>query len=339
MLRHGFVMTSFKCLRPVSPPRSPELAVPCGQCMACRIQSRRVWTHRLILEAALHPYSSFLTLTYSDEHLPSEFSCPDTGQVYAPYSVNPAHHVQFMDALRTRYRRLTGNKIRFYGVGEYGDRSQRPHYHYALFGFPSCQRPRLADYRRSKFEPCVCSNCKLVSEVWGKGHIFLGSLTPDSAGYVCGYVTKKLTSDTSTFQQDILKGRHPEFFRSSRRPGIAFHAAQHIADAFSMYDYDEDNLPKVVTSPDGKQRPLGRYLNSKIELAMYGDPTDEARSRSRRLYEESLSDLCASSPIDGSLSRKASDMGASPSLVIQFLNQQRALNLEARSKMSKEKVL
>lgn len=74
-----------------------------------------------MLEAGLYADNSFLTLTYADD----------------PYTLEPHHHRQFMDALRKRIAPL---RVRFYMVGEYGEKHGRPHFHYALFGYPSCRR-------------------------------------------------------------------------------------------------------------------------------------------------------------------------------------------------------
>ena len=38
----------------------------CGQCLPCRINAARVWTHRLLLEGAVNEESCFVTLTYED---------------------------------------------------------------------------------------------------------------------------------------------------------------------------------------------------------------------------------------------------------------------------------
>ena len=53
--------------------------VPCGQCLACRINRRREWLARLHLEALDHDVVLFATLTYSDEFLPrsEETGVPD----------------------------------------------------------------------------------------------------------------------------------------------------------------------------------------------------------------------------------------------------------------------
>ncbi len=56
-----------------------ELAVgaipfPCGQCLPCRINKRRVGTYWLMLELFCHDLSCFVTLTYDDEHISENHS-------------------------------------------------------------------------------------------------------------------------------------------------------------------------------------------------------------------------------------------------------------------------
>jgi len=46
------------------------LPVGCGQCIPCRVNRRRVWAHRIVLEAKEHPQNAFVTLTYNEENLP-----------------------------------------------------------------------------------------------------------------------------------------------------------------------------------------------------------------------------------------------------------------------------
>ena len=40
--------------------------LPCGKCLACRLERARQWAVRGFHEAQMHPHSSFITLTYAD---------------------------------------------------------------------------------------------------------------------------------------------------------------------------------------------------------------------------------------------------------------------------------
>lgn len=211
---------------------------PCGQCLPCRVNRRRMWAHRIMLEATQHSSSVFVTLTYDDEHLPEDGS------------LRPRDLQLWLKRLR---KFMAPTKIRFYAVGEYGDETGRPHYHAVLFGFPSCSSFGTV-YNRSG----CCDSCRVVRDTWGKGRIHVGVLEKDSAGYVCGYVVKKMTK-----ADDVrLNGRHPEFARQSRMPGIGRDAMFEVADRLMKYELNVNDIFTLRHGP--KQMPLGRYLRMKL---------------------------------------------------------------------------
>lgn len=164
------------CSRPF---RQGVVEFGCGQCMPCRLNRRRLWTSRLMLEAQKHEHSLFVTLTYAPDKIPEDGS------------VVPKHLQDFLKRLR---QRVSPVRVRFYGVGEYGDRTFRPHYHVALFGV---------------------RHAKDVVASWGMGRVHVGSLTVDSAGYIVSYICKRMTRK----EDARLKGRHPEFCAYEFAPG------------------------------------------------------------------------------------------------------------------------
>lgn len=226
-------------------------AYPCGQCMPCRVNRRRIWTHRIMLEAMEFTGNCFVTLTYSDDELKN---CIGAAPHLLP-SLMPKH---LQDWLK-RYRKVMyPQKIRFYAVGEYGDETGRPHYHLALFGANPCIFGRS---RYSKVRSDCCVVCDTIRDTWGRGHIFVGELEAASAGYIAGYVIKKMTSPDDR----RLLGRHPEFARMSRRPGIGAWAMDEVAHGLLNYSLDE----RLVDVPDSlrhgaKLLPLGRFLKRKL---------------------------------------------------------------------------
>lgn len=331
-----------KCKRPVVFNKKIRNAPsPCGQCQHCRTNQRRVWTHRIILEAMQHPQNTFLTLTYDDDHLPrEEFYHKKTGEVFAPLSVNPYSHKKFIDNLRWHYRDLTGKEFRYYMVGEYGEKSQRPHYHYALFGFPQCTIGAQIIQRR--FFACRCSSCSLISRVWGQGNIYQGSLTSDSAAYIAGYINKKLTNGSDYRQPEYqgytnkerLAGRHPEFSRMSNRPGIANLAVDNIVKSLSSFNSEDYSLPQVLIHGT-KSLPLGRYLSDKIheKLGITFEPGEKVRK-----YEASLRSLLLSEAKNHIDVARASY--SSVEIALEFLNIQHSINLEKKRQLyTKEKAL
>lgn len=286
------------------------LAFGCGQCNPCRINRRRLWTHRIMLESLKHGDSSFVTLTY--ETLPSDGS------------LVPKDLQNFMKYLRMR---VSPKKLRFYGVGEYGNDTFRPHYHVMLFGYPTCV------YGRSMYrfgQKNCCTFCDLVRDVWGKGHVELGTLTKDSAQYIAGYVTKKLT-----FKDDPrLMGRHPEFARMSLKPGIGALAVKEIADVLTT-DAGVNSIMETGDVPPALRHgsrllPLGRYLRKKLrETLGFG----ETGASKESLHEIGLQ-MCKLFE-----DNEADPKGTKGTLkkIIVEKNKQKRLNQESRTKIYSNK--
>ena len=46
-----------------------RIQVPCGKCIECRLEHAKMWALRCWHESLKYPFSSFVTLTYDDDHL------------------------------------------------------------------------------------------------------------------------------------------------------------------------------------------------------------------------------------------------------------------------------
>lgn len=254
-------------------------AYGCGQCMPCRSNRRRIWTHRLMLESLKYSDCAFVTLTYADEWLRMrEFR----GTSYA--TLVPTDLQLWLKRLR---KVISPSRVRFYGVGEYGDESQRPHYHVALFGYASCLYG-VSRYSKARVNCCV--RCDCIRDTWGLGNILLGTLEERSAQYIAGYVMKKMTST-----DDVrLHGRHPEFARMSLRPGIGGYAVEDIANALVGIPLDGD-VPSGLRH-GSKVLPLGRYLKRRLRVQLgrgINEPASLSLERSKEMhavYVDSISD-------------------------------------------------
>ncbi|UIB81457.1 replication initiator protein [Flyfo microvirus Tbat2_151] len=232
---------------------------PCGQCMPCRVNKRREWTHRIMLEASLRSDNAFITLTYGEEFLPIANLLPSssttTGSLPALPTLHPPDVTNWLKRLRKAIYPL---KIRYFVVGEYGDQTERPHYHVALFGFPTCRNGRSRYSLRLKN---CCEWCDLIRDTWKLGQVDLGTLTPESSQYIAGYVTKKMTSK----DDKRLMGRHPEFSRMSLKPGIGADMMFEVASTLMALNLEDtqDDVPSSLRH-GSRSLPLGRYLRKKL---------------------------------------------------------------------------
>lgn len=223
-------------------------AFGCGRCYYCRIKKSKVWTHRIILEATQHEYSSFVTLTYNDEHIP-------------PGGTLDRRELQLFFK---RLRKATApQKLRYFAVGEYGDKGQRPHYHVALFGYPPCITGPL--HRGSV---CICASCTGIARAWVSsrgiplGFVSVGALEPASAAYVAKYATKCMSEKDRDIRYP--DGCIPPFSLQSLKPGIGSQYCDNIvAELIHARRTDISDIPSHL-SHGTVRRPIGRYLRNKI---------------------------------------------------------------------------
>ncbi len=220
--------------------------VPCGQCMPCRINKKRMWIGRSLLENRFSKRAgSFVTLTYSEDNLPNRGS------------LEPADLYGFLNRLRGRKSIKSLGNPRFLAAAEYGDKTWRPHYHLLLFGIPP-------EYEQ------------IIHEAWGLGMTKTGDITPESAAYTCGYVTKKMTSAEDPRIEDM--GLIPEFSRMSRYPPIGAAGVQIILDTYhtrtgSQALSREQDVPTSFRL-GGREYPLGAYWRAWLrrELGVVNPP-------------------------------------------------------------------
>lgn len=184
------------------------ISIPCGRCTGCKLERSRQWAVRCMHEASLHQDNCFITLTYSNDHLPVD------------YSVHPRDLQLFFKRLR---KQLFPTKIRFFACGEYGETNLRPHYHALIFGHSPQDKTLYETTPRG--DRLYLS--KSLQKSWPFGLVMVGALTFESAAYTARYAMKKQTgpqAETYYLRQHPLHGFicrvRPEFLNMSRRPGI-----------------------------------------------------------------------------------------------------------------------
>ena len=189
-----------RCLKPIGIiDKVTKLArqVPCGQCVACRINYALDWAYRCHIESLHYSDDSmcFLTLTYNDQNCVGTLSKRD---------------------LQLFFKRLRkhGLKLRYLACGEYGPSTMRPHYHLILFGVGQDSDIWLDKHYSAKLHGYKCF-CKY----WPFGFAFLGGVTRQSIAYCCKYTLKSIKGKDAKIVYDD-RGLVRPFLLTSRRPGI-----------------------------------------------------------------------------------------------------------------------
>lgn len=160
------------------------LQVPCGTCILCREEQARQAAVRITHEAQTAGTACFITATYDDNNIPQYDS------------LKYEDLTKFLKRLRKHL-----GKLRYYAVGEYGDRSMRPHYHMCLFGHDFTQGRIIV-----KEKPHLLWEQPWLTRCWGLGRVTVGALTFQTARYTASYVTKKLRSKQRYVRIDDTTG-------------------------------------------------------------------------------------------------------------------------------------
>ena len=236
-----------------------EIKLPCGRCVGCRLERSKQWAVRICHEKQLHDSCCFITLTYDDKHLPKGNTLKQ----------------EDMTLFIKRLRKALDHPIRYFYCGEYGSRTQRPHYHMCLFG------ENFIDSRKfytSNFRGDVLYTSPFLEKIWQKGWCPFGDLTFDSAAYTARYILKKVNGPIA---EEHYKGRSPEFICMSRRPGIG-------ADWFKKFETDVTTTDSVRLSRYNIRCQPPRYYDKLFKEFHRGDISKllEFEDRKQRRIEK-----------------------------------------------------
>lgn len=206
------------------------IKVPCGKCVGCKLEHSRQWAVRCMHEKRMHTASCFLTLTYNNQNLPA-------GNTLV---------LRDLQLFMKRYRKIAGNGVRFFACGEYGEKTNRPHYHVLLLSNDFSDKREVTsgpDYK--------LYTSPTMSTLWTSGNHIIGDVTFNSAAYVARYCVKKISGPKAS---EHYKGRTPEFLVMSRRPGIGTAYLQKYENEI----YTHDNV--IV---NGQPSSLPRFYDTK----------------------------------------------------------------------------
>ncbi len=248
-----------------------SIEIPCGHCIGCYLDRSRQWADRCMLELQYHERSSFVTLTYDDDNLPDPnyYFDSDTGEAFEGI-INPLVKKDlqnFIKRLRSKleydYKVAHPNcddselpKIRYFGCGEYGSLSQRPHYHLIIFGEDFSNDRQFYKRTSAGFN---LYNSPLLSSLWTYGYAITADVTWDTCAYVARYVTKKINGNVNDFYDKYNVPK--EFTIMSRKPGIG----RQFYDEFKDVIYDQSEI-YVSTSDGARSIKPSRYYDSLYDI-------------------------------------------------------------------------
>lgn len=231
--------------------------IPCGQCIACRMQRASDWELRVMHEASQFDKNCFVTLTYAPGNLP-----PLGSLLHRDFQL-------FLKRTRKHHFVTTGQKLRFYMCGEYGETTQRPHYHACLFNIDFEDRVPAGKSKSG----ALFYESETLNTLWGLGRATVQPLVKETASYCARYIMKKVLGNeaktayavTNPETGEILQ-RAPEYAAMSLRPGIG-------ASWFSRYGSDVFPMDNVIAN--GERRKVPKYYDKLLKRS--GKDTDEIK--------------------------------------------------------------
>lgn len=254
------LIDEMQCAFPITL-KTSQAVVGCGRCMPCRINRRREWELRLLLESFTHADPAyFLTLTYDPKTVPRL----KNGEL----TLRKEDLQKFLKRLRFHAKKDFNASLRFAACGEYGSRTQRPHYHLVVWGLPGIEE----DW---------------ILKIWAQGFIQLGVATLAGHRYLLGYILKRMT----TKDDERLNGREPEFFHGSRHPPLGMKGLKWLANIYNS-DKGQTHLEMYgdverIVRVGGRIYKLSYYIAQKLreELSLPTAAADRPPPRFIELFK------------------------------------------------------
>lgn len=210
-----------------------QIKIPCGHCIGCRLDKSREWADRIMCELAYHDKACFITLTYDDKHLPDKRQFIDNDGVIHDSTHNPLVKKHLQDFIKRLRDRFGYKKVRYYAVGEYGEKNKRPHYHAIIFGVDFSD-DRIVNFIRDGYihytSKTLYDESNPDHSVWKYGLCDIAEVSWNDAAYVARYTTKKQYGDANKVYE--IYNYEPEFSIMSLKPGIG---KQYLLDHIDEY--------------------------------------------------------------------------------------------------------
>lgn len=252
--------------------------VSCGKCYRCLKKRKMAFVNRLCYEHEAAKRTYWITLTYSDENIPTlevsdgkEFESP---QIHTYKVLNHVDVQLFLKRLRKSLNAYNC-KLRYFMVGEYGPTTLRPHYHMLLF-----------------LDKVVTINIisQMLHDEWESryGFFMLDIATKERFNYCAKYCIRP------NLDLDVYRIR-PPYMRCSKGIGKQF-----ITDEKTKYYKNlitsSETLPKAsVLVRDGFRFSMPRYYLDKIfsvhekrQIAFKKQITSTRMAEDKRLFIDKL---------------------------------------------------
>jgi hypothetical protein len=244
-----------------------EFRIPCGKCLNCKKKRRSDWSLRLEHEYLYSDSALFITLTYNDASIPRNRGIATLNkkdlQDYIKRLRNS--HVAYVSrelGIRKSEVKNHSKQIRYYAVGEYGSKTNRPHYHILLFNYDVANlKPIEAQWKNTQTGHPL-------------GFVDIGKVSSASINYTTKYMFKQWG------KKDL---RQRPFTNMSRRPMIGTGFLNEYKSYLREFELT------TIRDKKGTLRKLPKAYLYKIYTMLEDGKEVKDKEWIRRLSEESYS--------------------------------------------------
>jgi hypothetical protein len=168
-----------------------SIQVACRKCDECMQTRANEWALRGHFELAEYKENCFITLTYKNN----------------PVRLKKDDLQKFIKRLR---KSIQPKKIKYFSVGEYGDKGLRPHYHIIIFGhdFNDKELVKMSASNKAVYES------KALNKLWPEGIAIVQDANANTIRYSARYAAK----NKKVLPENLKK--YPEFNTMSQNLGI-----------------------------------------------------------------------------------------------------------------------
>lgn len=165
------------------------VTVKCGRCFTCKREKAQDWAIKLINENQYHKKSCFITLTFDNKILIN-------GNKYGA-NCSFIYHIEnskkyFTNFIKRLRKKFNNEKLTYFRVAEYGEKTKRPHYHVILWGEDFKNDRKEVELSKSGH---TMYESQILSNLWGCGRCVIEDINSNNIIYTAQYTLKKFKNN------------------------------------------------------------------------------------------------------------------------------------------------
>ncbi len=191
------------CTKPIKiKVNKDEVTVKCGKCDTCRRQKAQEWAIKLINELKYHKKACFITLTFDNRILGDKKSkAVKKYGAKAGFILKIDYSMEYFKKFIKRLRKhFAGTYISYYHVGEYGEKTKRPHHHAIIYGINFEDDRREGEKSKSGHVQYIS---KTLDDLWGAGRCTVQDCNSNNIIYIAQYTLKKFKQNEGPYKSKM----------------------------------------------------------------------------------------------------------------------------------------